>query len=160
MLRKLLLLATLSLAPTGATGAEYCHEKDLVLDKEMLWNFGSGFALELNLPTRRGDQLVPSMGRVQFGANGNPQLWTIFENSGEGTLGIEYTVYKLEIRIGDERDPDSQLIVEDFSRDCTEPGLGIDYGGRRRLSPLKVDPKASGEPRGIERVRVRVWGWQ
>ncbi len=144
----------------SANAADYCHERELVLDKEMLWDFGSGFALELNLPTRRGEQLVPSMGRVQFGSSGDSQLWTIFENSGEGALGIEYTVYKLEVRIGDEREPDSQLFAEDFSHDCTQTGLGIDYGGRRRLSPIKLDPRANGEPRGLERVRVRVWGWQ
>jgi hypothetical protein len=160
MLNKMLIVLSILTLPATARSADYCHEKELVLDKEMLWDFRAGFATELNLPTRRGDELVPSMGRVQFGASGDPQLWTTFENSGEGNLGIEYTVYKLEIRIGDEREPDSQLYAEDFSRDCSETGLGIDYGGRRRLSPLKILPKASGEPRGLERVRVRVWGWQ
>lgn len=155
-----LLFALLSLLPLTAHGAEYCHEKELVLDREMMWDFRSGFAMELNLPTRRGDELVPSMGRVQFGAGATPLLHTFFENSGQGTLGIEYMVYKLEVRIGDERETDSQLFVEDFSRDCSEPGFGIDYGKRRRLDPIKVEPKANGEPRGLERVRVRVWGWQ
>ena len=144
----------------SAEAADYCHEKDLVLDQELLWNFSSGFASELPLPTHRDDQLVPSMGKVMFGSSGDPMLWTIFENVGQGSLGLEYMVYKIEVRIGDARDPDSQLFYQDFSKDCSEPGMGIDYGRRRALPPIKVLPHANGEPRGIEKVHVRVWGWQ
>jgi len=160
MVRLLVLtLLTLPLLPLQTEAAEYCHEKDLVLDQEMLWNF-SGFASELPLPTHREEALVASMGKVQFGTNGEPLLWTIFENSGQGNFGIEYMVYKIEIRIGDAQEPDSQLFSEDFSKNCSEPGLGVDYGRRRSLAPLKVLPHANGEPRGLEKVRVRVWGWQ
>jgi hypothetical protein len=159
MLRLLVLLALPLLIPSTAKAADYCHEKDLVLDQELLWDF-SGFASEIPLPTHRDEVLVPSMGKALFGTSGDPQLWTIFENVGDGNLGIEYMVYKIEIRIGDAREPDSQLFIQDFSKDCSEPGLGVDYGRRRALPPLKVLPHANGSARGIEKVRVRVWGWQ
>lgn len=161
MLRTYLYLVVLLSLPTVQSGAaDYCHEANLVLDKEVLWNFTSGFASELTLPTHRAEALVPSMGKVLFGSSGEQLVYTFFENSGEGTLGIEYMVYKLEIRIGDALDTDSQLYSEDFSRDCSEPGLGIDYGGRHTMPPLRILPRANGEPRGIEKVRIRVWGWQ
>ncbi len=159
MVRLLLLVLMFSILPQAAESAEYCHEKDLVIDQELLWNF-TGFATQLPLPTHRGDELVPSMGRVSFGSSGEPLLYTIFENSGNGNLGIEYMVYKIEIAIGDPQDPDYQLYSEDFSKDCSEPGLGVDYGRRRPLPPLKVLPLSNGEPRGLEKVRIRVWGWQ
>lgn len=160
MLIRTLWTATLILFSPPLWAAEYCHEKDLVLDREMVLNFAGGFATEIQLPTRRGEELVPSMGRVQLGSSGDPQLWTIFQNSGHGSVGIEYMVYKLEIRIGDERESDSQLISQDFSQDCTSPGQSVGYGARLRLPVMKIEPRANGEPRGLERVRVRVWGWQ
>ncbi len=160
MVRQFLSVLAFSILSASAEATEYCHEKNLVLDQEMLWNFPTGFSSQLPLPTHRGDELMPSMGKVLFGGNGEPTLWTIFENYGQGNFGIEYMVYKIEIRIGDATDPDSQLFIEDFSKDCSEPGLGIDYGRRRRLPPIEVLPHADGTPRGLEKVRIRVWGWQ
>jgi hypothetical protein len=157
-----LLLSTLLLLslPAQAEAAEYCHEEDLVLDREALWDFSAGFSAEQPLPTHRAGELVPSMGRAVFGSTGDQQLHTAFENSGLGSFGIEYMVYKLEISIGDPLDADHQVFVEDFSRDCTDPGLAVDYGRRRSLPPLAILPRRNGEPRGVEKVRVRVWGWQ
>lgn len=146
--------------PTAAHASAYCHEKHLVLDKEFLWNFGAGFATELPLGTHRGDELMPSMGRVQLGTNGEPLLWAAIENSGPGGFGLEYMVYKIEIRIGDSLEADQQIFSEDFSRACTETGLGVAYGNRQALPAIKVLPHANGEPRGLEKVRIRVWGWQ
>lgn len=160
MLRLFLFLFGLLLLPLTSEANEYCQEKNLVLDKEQLWNFSSGFATELNLPTHRGDELVPSMGKILLGAGLDPTLWAFVENSGEGSLGIEYMVYKLEIRIGEALEADHQVFVEDYSRDCSEPGLSIGYGRRYALPPIKILPHANGEPRGLERVRIRVWGWQ
>src|SRR3990167_3332135 len=115
MLRLILLVLLFSSLPLETHAASYCHEEDLVLDLETTLNFRAGFATEIPLLTHRNGSLVPSMGKLQLGANGEPVLWAIFENSGKGSLGIEYMVYKIEIRIGEPAD--SQVFAEDFSHD-------------------------------------------
>jgi hypothetical protein len=154
-------LMLLALPVSSEAAAPYCHEEDLVVDQEALWDFSGGFATEMMLPTHRGDELVPSMGRALFGSENNSALLhAAFENSGLGTFGIEYMVYRIEIRIGDALDPDQQVFAEDFSRGCTDPGLAVDYGRRRDLEPIAVLPRGNGQPRGLEKVRIRIWGWQ
>jgi hypothetical protein len=154
-----ILVITLLLLAAPLARADFCEDENLVLDTELEWDFSSGFLHEFTLPTHRGGQLFPTKSVLQLGNGGGPELFGIFEfPRAANVVGLEYNLYRLQIQIGSDAEPDRQLIDQDFTGGCTGPGAGLWPGARLELKTIKIEPHADGTDRGIEAVHLRFWG--
>jgi len=145
---------------TSLSRADFCEDENLVLDTELQWDFANGFLHEFALPTHRGGQLYPTKSVLQLGSGGAAsELWGFFDfPRAPNQVGLEYNLYRLQIQIGADAEPDRQVIDQDFTADCTGPGAGLWPGGRLELKPLKIEPHGNGTARGLEPVHLRFWG--
>ena len=153
------ILALALLLASSIARADFCEDENLVLDTDLSWDFTNGFLHEFTLPTHRGGTIFPTKSVLQVGNAGAPELFGIFEfPRAANEVGLEYNLYRLEIQIGGDAEPDRQLIDQDFTSSCTSPGAGLWPGGRLELQPIKITPHADGTPRGVEAVHLRFWG--
>jgi hypothetical protein len=153
-----ILVLALLLLPSIAH-ADFCEDENLVLDTELSWDFASGFMHEFTLPTHRGGQIFPTKSLLQIANAGTPELFGVFTfPRAANQVGLEYNLYRLQIQIGEDTDPDRQLIDQDFTTSCTGPGAGLWPGGRLKLQPIKITSHSDGTPRGVEAVHLRFWG--
>lgn len=153
------ILGLLLFLASSTARANFCEDENLVLDVELSWDFANGFRQELTLPTHRGGELYPTKTVLQLGNGGDGELLGRFEFlRAANEVGLEYNLYRLQIQIGGDAEPDRQLIDQDFTASCTSPGAGLWPGDRLELRPIKLEPHANGAPRGVEPVHLRFWG--
>lgn len=154
---RFLALALLFLSPPAH--ANFCEDENLVLDTELQWDFANGFLHEFTLPTHRGGQLYPTKSVLQVGNGGEAELFGLFEfPRAPNEVGLEYNLYRLQIQIGADAEPDRQIIDQDFTAACTGPGAGLWPGDRLELKTIKIEPHADGSARAVEPVHLRFWG--
>ena len=145
--------------PVEADAADFCEEEQLVVDASYEWNFEDGFLHTIALPTHRAGQLVSTRAELQLGNGGGEELFGIYEFPRRpNEVGLAYNLYRLQIQIGGDDEPDRQLIDQDYTNGCSGPGVALWPGSRLELQPIRLQPHAGGVPRALETVHVRFWG--
>ncbi|MGZ3654036.1 MAG: hypothetical protein ACXVCS_00695 [Bdellovibrionota bacterium] len=155
------ILATLLFlfSASSASAGNFCEDENLVIDTQLQWDFSNGFFHDFTLPTHRGGNLYSTKSVLHLGNGGDPNLYGIFEfPRAANEVGLEYNLYRLQIQIGGDDEPDRQIIDQDFTAGCTGPGAGLWPGDRLELKAIKLEPHADGAPRGVESVHLRFWG--
>lgn len=143
-----------------AEAAEFCQDDDLVIDTQTSWDFTNGFFHDYTLPTHRGGQVYPTKSVLHLGNGaGVEELFGIFEFPRQpNEVGLAYNIYRLQIQIGGDDEPDRQVIDQDYTAGCSGPGASLWPGDRLELKPIKLTPHADGTPRSLEAVHLRFWG--
>jgi hypothetical protein len=154
----ILLLA--SFLSSSAIAGEFCEDANLVIDTELQWDFSNGSFRDFLLPSRRNGQVYPTKSVLHLGnAAGIDELRGVFEFPRRpNEVGLAYNLYRLQIQIGGDDEPDRQIIDQDYTQGCTGAGASLWPGERLELRPIKVEPHADGMPRIVETVHLRFWG--
>lgn len=155
---KIVTLAALLLLPRPASADETsCLPDRPVVDRGEIWDFSRVTKSDFFLPTRSAYQWYETYAAAHL--EFNKRLHVLFDyKTPSGTVGLEYSFYRVEIQVGHDYDPDRFVYVNDLTRDCMSPGRSIYPGQSIRLDPIKIPPRGDGSPRGREFVRVRIWG--
>lgn len=155
---KFVTLAALLLLPRPAAADDTsCLPDRPVIDRLEIWDFSRVTVSDFYLPTRSAYQWhqTYAAAHLEF----NKRMNVLFDyNAPNGMVGLEYNFYRVEIQVGQDYDADRFVFTKDFTRDCQSPGRSIYPGQSMRLDPIKIPPRADGNPRGRELVRVRIWG--
>jgi hypothetical protein len=147
------------LGSPSAIAADYCQDENLVLDLNLEGDFTNGFFHDFTLPTHRLGQIYPTKAVFHLGNGGTDELFGIFEYPRKpNEVGLAYNLYRLQIQIGDDREPDRQIIDQDYTANCTGPGASLWPGERLELKSIPIQPHADGAPRALEPVHLRFWG--
>lgn len=142
-----------------ARGAEFCEDENLVVDLETRWDFAAPLLLELPLPTHRGGQLYPTKATLRLTHDQKPDLLGVFEFPRRPSeVGLPYNLYRLQIQVGRDDEPDRQLIDQDYTQGCTGAGVSLWPGNQLSLNPIPLTRHSDGSPRGDEAVHLRFWG--
>jgi hypothetical protein len=143
-----------------ALAEDYCLDSELVVDQDLVWDFGAGVQSEVPLPTHRMGSLVPTNARAYFTSEpASPYMnidFALPAKPGE-TYGLEYNLYRVELRVGATA-PDEQLLDLDFTSGCQKDAPSVFPGQSRKAGTVKVLPRADGWPRGLELIHLRIWG--
>ena len=117
------LFLLLWLYPAQAGAISYCEEENLVIDTETQWDFRNGFFHSIQLPTHRGGQILPTRSVLHLEVSpDSPSLLGIYEFPRRpNEVGLAYNLYRLQIQIGSDNEPDRQIVDQDYTSGCSGP---------------------------------------
>jgi hypothetical protein len=143
----LAIAALLSLS-VSAHAEDGCFDGAPIVDRTETWNFDSNPRSDFYLPTRNVYGIFPTHAAAHFSLLENGALAVAFDHElPPEMMGIQYTVHRLEIRIGD------FVFNHDFTQGCTEPGLSFFPRESVEIPAIKLPSPAGSSP-----VRIRIWG--
>ncbi|RZA08997.1 MAG: hypothetical protein EOP11_03075 [Proteobacteria bacterium] len=143
--------------PTVSEAAESCLAPYPVSDRLEWWDFSMITRSEFPLLSRNSRGVFETYATAHLEWNNRLNLAFDYQMPGD-MGGLEYSLYRLEIQVGRDGDPDKFTYVQDFTNGCTEAGRSIFPGQSIRLNAVKVPPRLFGLPRGREVVRIKIWG--
>jgi hypothetical protein len=141
-----------------AFGAESCYDSRPVVDIQADWDFTAAPQADFYLPTRTvyGGYLTWAAAHLRW--DGRLETMFDFQPPQKEALSLPYTVYRLQLQVGKDGDSDGFLYDNDLTRNCTGPGRSLFPGDVLRLPAVQVPSHKDGTPRGLEPLRIRIWG--
>jgi hypothetical protein len=149
------LLLLVFFLPLVSFADESCPENLLVAEKTLSWDFATGSRTDFYLPTYNSEQqrLVRTDAAAHFSSDGSAMNVLFDFNS--NLIWLPYNIYRFDVEVGT---PDSPDYFLKSAGDCNGFPTGMRPGEHLVAYPIKIPPRANGEPRGQEPVRIRVWG--
>lgn len=131
-----------------------CLDSGPVVEQNLVWNFEQPARTDFYLPTKNdwGQYRTPAAAHIVW----NSQLYISFDYVQSQQFGLFYTVHRLQIEIGENEN--LEVIDLDYTNGCTESGISFTPGTVLKEIPIKIPPRADGQPRGEEPIHIRVWG--
>ncbi|MGE3263546.1 MAG: hypothetical protein AB7K68_17350 [Bacteriovoracia bacterium] len=157
MVGKARLFLLLFFVPLLVHAEDDCYRDFLVVDKTVLWDFDKSPKTNIALPSWNGSSppfYTKATGHFSL-QDGN--LRALFDFNSD-LLSLPYNVYRLDLIVGGEEDGDRFVSSRDFTNGCTRSGLSFYPRSVVELPAVKVPDSATGENRGLRRVRIRIWG--
>ncbi len=148
---QLITLASILAAGT-AHAATYCHENDLVIDREEIMHFTQPAHLQFQLPNKTdGTYFSHAAFHFLTAPNADPALYVDHMVPPSQNLGFEYMVYKIRIEIGAPGSENFWSTEIDYTQNCADNGLAVGPNDRAKI-PLSL-PRREGEL-----MRIKIWG--
>lgn len=149
------ILAILLCLPTFASASDDCYRELLVVDQTVEWNFTQEQRLDVALPTwNRRYGFMPTEAAAHFTLS-HDKIDVLFDYNSK-KMSLPYNFYRLDITVGENDDLFHRSL--DFSEGCQQMPIGIYPSRHIKLFPIEVARPVHGNPRGTEKVRVRIWG--
>jgi hypothetical protein len=158
MWKKISLYLALALfaAPT-ARAEQACQAEHLVVDFETTWDFSTPARSDLRLPTWSSFGLYETAASAHFSLDENQALLVTFLHEvPDGIVGLPYNIYHFAFTVGTHEE--EQTIFRDFTANCLGPGQAMFPGSYVKLPSKELPARRDGGSRGVERVRIRIWG--
>jgi hypothetical protein len=151
------ILFAILLLPLYAHAEDSCYRDFLVIDRVIAWDFSRDQAADFTLPSWNGS--TPPFytdAAAHISLRGN-KLNTSFDFKTD-LVSLPYNVYRMDILVGKEADPENFVSSRDFTANCKNAGFSFFPGDKVKLLPEKIPALSSGGPRGVQPVRIRIWG--
>lgn len=155
---RILCLILLCFLSAPAQAEECLDSFYLVADQSAQWDLSRAGRLDFFLPTYSGNGPYLTAAAAHYAWKG-PQLHIEFDfKLPPGQVSYPYNIYKLSVELGNEGERDYYKFELDYTNGCQQGGKGIFPGQHIEVPKVLLPPRDNGSPRGLENVRVKVWG--
>ena len=155
-----LFLLILTLGETEANADPACQDqRDMVVNIQSEWNFARDQIKSIRLPTRKiDDDYIHTAARANFITDTANSMGIFFDFPATGTIGLPYNIYRLELTVGSSLDSDQFNFIQDYSQNCTAPGISFFPNETIHLRPFTIPRHKDGSIRTWEEVNIKIWG--
>jgi hypothetical protein len=146
-----------TLLPSLSIAEEPCFDQNPVFDQTKYWNFQALSRWDFYLPSENinGPFKTRAAAHIRWDGSLNISFDHILPPE---QVGLQYTVHRLQIEIGQVGSQDYFVFDQDFTQECTQPGLSFFPGETYELQPIYIPNLPAPTVNKILPIHVRTWG--